>query len=179
MNTASPVTGLEHRIRDFTAAWSRLGEPGVGDELVADPILVLGPQGTSAVPREVFLGAVAARQASVSAATTAVTTLTETTVTPLGDRLVMATMTWSFGQGRDAATLVSDLVTMVAVLHHLEMQEALREVRRLLAPGGRFLVVGLAPPRNVRDHLWDLASIVTKPMIGYVRRQRTPLANRG
>jgi ubiquinone/menaquinone biosynthesis C-methylase UbiE len=62
-----------------------------------------------------------------------------------------------------------DLVTMVAVLHHLEIGEALREVRRVLAPGGRFLVVGLAPPRSPRDHMWDLASIVTNPLIGYVK----------
>lgn len=62
-----------------------------------------------------------------------------------------------------------DLVTMVAVLHHLPVKEALREVRRVLAPGGRLLVVGLAPPRNARDHLWDLASAVTNPIIGYVK----------
>jgi SAM-dependent methyltransferase len=62
-----------------------------------------------------------------------------------------------------------DLVTMVAVLHHLEVKEALREVRRVLAPRGRFLAVGLAPPRSVRDHLWDLASVVTNPIIGYVK----------
>ena len=62
-----------------------------------------------------------------------------------------------------------DLVTMVAVLHHLTIDETLREVRRVLAPGGRFLVVGLAPPRGPRDHLWDLASTVTNPLIGYVK----------
>jgi len=62
-----------------------------------------------------------------------------------------------------------DLVTMVAVLHHLELDETLREVRRVLAPSGRFLVVGLAPPRSPRDHLWGLASVVTNPLIGYVK----------
>lgn len=62
-----------------------------------------------------------------------------------------------------------DLVTMVAVLHHLPVEQALREVRRLLTPGGRFLAVGLAPPRSPRDHLWDLASVVTNPVIGYVK----------
>lgn len=73
--------------------------------------------------------------------------------------------------GRDLTQLAGpfDLVTMVAVLHHLEISQALREVRRLLAPGGRFLVVGLAQPRSLRDHLWDLASIVTNPLIGYVK----------
>ena len=62
-----------------------------------------------------------------------------------------------------------DLVTMVAVLHHLDVAEALLEVRRRLNPGGRFLAVGLAPPRTVRDHAWDLASMVTNPVIGYVK----------
>jgi hypothetical protein len=58
---------------------------------------------------------------------------------------------------------------MVAVLHHLDAGAALRAVRELLAPGGRFLAVGLAPPRSVRDHAWDLASMVTNPVIGYVK----------
>ena len=62
-----------------------------------------------------------------------------------------------------------DLVTMVAVLHHLDIADALAQVHRLLEPGGRFLAVGLAPPRSAADHLWDLASIVTNPVIGYVK----------
>lgn len=62
-----------------------------------------------------------------------------------------------------------DVVTMVAVLHHLDVAEALHHVRRLLAPGGRFLAVGLAPPRTIRDHAWDAASMITNPIIGYVK----------
>lgn len=62
-----------------------------------------------------------------------------------------------------------DLVTMVAVLHHLDVANALEQVRDLLEPGGRFLAVGLAPPQDVPDHLWDLASMVTNPAIGYVK----------
>jgi SAM-dependent methyltransferase len=62
-----------------------------------------------------------------------------------------------------------DLLTMVAVLHHLDVAEALREVRRRLAPGGRFLAVGLAPPLTLRDHAWDVASVITNPIIGYVK----------
>jgi SAM-dependent methyltransferase len=63
----------------------------------------------------------------------------------------------------------ADLVSMIAVLHHLDAATALRMVARLLAPGGRFLAVGLAPPRSLLDHAWDLASMVTNPMIGYVK----------
>jgi SAM-dependent methyltransferase len=62
-----------------------------------------------------------------------------------------------------------DLVTMIAVLHHLDAETALRKVASVLAPGGRFLVVGLAPPRSLTDSVWELASMVTNPMIGYVK----------
>lgn len=62
-----------------------------------------------------------------------------------------------------------DLVTMIAVLHHLDVSDALLEVRRLLGPGGRFLAVGLAPPSTRRDVAWDLASMVTNPIIGHVK----------
>ena len=67
------------------------------------------------------------------------------------------------------ATGPFDLVTMVAVLHHLDVADALVQVRRLLQPGGRFLAVGLAPPRSAADHLWDLASAATNPVIGFVK----------
>lgn len=62
-----------------------------------------------------------------------------------------------------------DLVTMVAVLHHLDLAAALRQVRDTLEPGGRFLAVGLAPPRSAADHAWDVASAVTNPMIGFIK----------
>jgi SAM-dependent methyltransferase len=62
-----------------------------------------------------------------------------------------------------------DLVTMIAVLHHLNLEAALRQVAALLNDGGRFLCVGLARPESAHDHLWDVASMVTNPLIGYVR----------
>lgn len=62
-----------------------------------------------------------------------------------------------------------DVVTMIAVLHHLDCEAALSVVRRMLAPGGRFLAVGLAVPCSVRDHLWDVASVITNPIIGYIK----------
>lgn len=61
-----------------------------------------------------------------------------------------------------------DLVTMVAVLHHLDIDDALSHVGRILAPGGRVLIVGLSPPRSLRDLLWDSVSIVTNPLIGFL-----------
>ncbi len=38
----------------------------------------------------------------------------------------------------------ADLITMVAVLHHLDLDDTLARIPALLAPGGRLLVVGLA-----------------------------------
>lgn len=65
-----------------------------------------------------------------------------------------------------------DAITMIAVLHHLDIDRALSDVRRMLAPGGRFLTVGLAPPRGIRDRLWDLASAVTNPLVGLAKHPR-------
>lgn len=62
-----------------------------------------------------------------------------------------------------------DLVTMIATLHHLDVERALLRSRDLLRPGGKFLCVGLAPPVSLIDHFWDLASIATNPLIGFVR----------
>lgn len=62
-----------------------------------------------------------------------------------------------------------DLVTMVAVMHHLDLPDALQEARRLLEPRGRFLAVGLAPAATLVDHAWDVASALTNPLIGYVK----------
>lgn len=71
-----------------------------------------------------------------------------------------------------------DLLTMVAVLHHLDVAEALRSVRLRLKPGGRFLAVGLAPPRTAQDHAWDVASIITNPVIGFVKHPRPSRTDR-
>ena len=62
-----------------------------------------------------------------------------------------------------ALTHPAELITMVAVLHHLPLEDALASVRDTLAPGGRFLAVGLAPPVTARDHAWDGASALTNP----------------
>lgn len=63
----------------------------------------------------------------------------------------------------------ADLITMVAVLHHLDVEDALGRVRDRLAPGGRFLCVGLATPVSALDHVWEAASTITNPLIGLVR----------
>lgn len=63
----------------------------------------------------------------------------------------------------------ADLITMVAVLHHLDPATALVQVAEALDLGGRFLCVGLARPVGPVDWGWELASTITNPVIGYVR----------
>ncbi|WP_347348709.1 class I SAM-dependent methyltransferase [Nigerium sp.] len=69
----------------------------------------------------------------------------------------------------DAGLPGVDLITMVAVLHHLDAASALQQVRDALAPGGRFLAVGLAAPRSAVDIGWDVASALTNPLIGLAK----------
>ncbi|MCL6423867.1 class I SAM-dependent methyltransferase [Brachybacterium sp. JHP9] len=63
----------------------------------------------------------------------------------------------------------ADQITMIAVLHHLDLDTALRQVSHSLAPGGRFLCVGLARLDGPTDIAWDLACALTNPVIGYIR----------
>ena len=68
----------------------------------------------------------------------------------------------------------ADLITMVAVLHHLDLDDTLARIPALLAPGGRLLVVGLAKvdsrrtwrsiwPRRWPIPSWECSSILVAP----------------
>jgi len=63
----------------------------------------------------------------------------------------------------------ADLITMVAVLHHLDLGETLPQISRLLAPGGRLLVVGLAKVDTPTDVMIDLMSAVANPIVGLIK----------
>ena len=65
-----------------------------------------------------------------------------------------------------------DLITMVAVLHHLPLDETLTHIRRLLRPGGRLLVVGLARPASTPDLAWRIASALLNPAVGMIKHPR-------
>lgn len=62
-----------------------------------------------------------------------------------------------------------DTITMVAVLHHLPLEPALRHAAGLLAPGGRLLVVGLARAETLADLAWDLPSSLLNPLVGLIK----------
>jgi len=126
--------GLDDLITTFANEWLRLGDPLIGERLVADPILVLGADGTTAVPRAAFLAAVTARSAAVSAVPAAETELTAARADALGDRMVVATLSWTFSHGTGATTLVGDFL--------LQREE-----------GDRLRCVAYLPRTNVMEHL--------------------------
>jgi SAM-dependent methyltransferase len=66
----------------------------------------------------------------------------------------------------------ADLITMVAALHHLDLDETLARVPRLLAPGGRLLIVGLARADSPADLAFDLVSGVANPVMGMFKHPR-------
>jgi hypothetical protein len=52
----------------------------------------------------------------------------------------------------------ADLITMGAVLHHLDLDSTLARIPGLLAPGGRLLVVGLARVNSLADLAVEIVS---------------------
>jgi len=66
----------------------------------------------------------------------------------------------------------ADLITMVAVLHHLDLDDALARIPRLVAPGGRLMVVGIARPDSLADLAFDVVSGAANPVIGMIKHPR-------
>jgi 2-polyprenyl-3-methyl-5-hydroxy-6-metoxy-1,4-benzoquinol methylase len=64
-----------------------------------------------------------------------------------------------------------DLITFVAVLHHLPLEATLEKARELLRPGGRLVVVGIS--REARADLpWSIASMILNPIVGISKNPR-------
>lgn len=68
-----------------------------------------------------------------------------------------------------------DLITMVAVLHHLDLGSALTRARELLNPDGRLLVIGLPKIVGAPELIWDLPSLALNPIIGVIKHPRAAL----
>ncbi|TCC16272.1 class I SAM-dependent methyltransferase [Kribbella sindirgiensis] len=64
-----------------------------------------------------------------------------------------------------------DLITFVAVLHHLPLEATLEKVRELLRPGGRLVVVGVSREAPA-DLPWSIASMILNPIVGIAKSPR-------
>ena len=65
-----------------------------------------------------------------------------------------------------------DVVTAVAVLHHLPLTPALQHLRALLRPGGRLIVVGCYRQVTAADRATDLVAVPANLAIGLLARRR-------
>lgn len=62
-----------------------------------------------------------------------------------------------------------DAVTLVAVLHHLPLVPALRELRGCLVPGGRLVIVGCYREAGPADLLAAVPAVVANPIMGMIK----------
>lgn len=73
----------------------------------------------------------------------------------------------------ERATGEYDLISMIAVLHHLPLAPTLLAARRMLRPGGRLVVVGVAREDRGGAAL-STASMVLNPLVGVLRHLGRP-----
>ncbi|MBR4655672.1 MAG: class I SAM-dependent methyltransferase [Oscillospiraceae bacterium] len=53
-----------------------------------------------------------------------------------------------------------DAIIFVASIHHMDFESALLKAKRLLAKGGVLVIVGLASPSSIMDHVIDLCRVI-------------------
>ncbi|QTD99286.1 class I SAM-dependent methyltransferase [Streptomyces cyanogenus] len=71
-----------------------------------------------------------------------------------------------------------DVITCVAVLHHLPLAETLTRLRDRLAPGGALVVVGCARASGLPDHALGLVSVPLNLLVGWVKNRGRPASRR-
>jgi SAM-dependent methyltransferase len=71
-----------------------------------------------------------------------------------------------------------DVITCVAVLHHLPFADTLTRLRRDLAPGGTLVVVGCARAASAVDHTLGLAAVPLNALTGWVKSRGRATARR-
>jgi SAM-dependent methyltransferase len=67
-----------------------------------------------------------------------------------------------------------DVITCVAVVHHLPFTEALESFRDRLAPGGTLVIVGVARESTPVDHLLGIASIPLNIVMALLKNRGRP-----
>jgi len=71
-----------------------------------------------------------------------------------------------------------DVITALAVLHHVPFEPALSRLRDLLAPGGTLLVLGVYREEVPSDHLLSAAAVSANLIVGTVKALRRGSAQR-
>lgn len=69
----------------------------------------------------------------------------------------------------EAAGAGYDLVTAIAVVHHLDLSESLTALRRLTKPGGQLLIVGCCRSASAPDYLIDIVAIPANLLAGLLK----------
>jgi 2-polyprenyl-3-methyl-5-hydroxy-6-metoxy-1,4-benzoquinol methylase len=64
-----------------------------------------------------------------------------------------------------------DLLTFVAVLHHMHLKGALRRSAEMLRPGGRLLVVRLSANKSVADHLRSVLLVLPVRLMSRIHHE--------
>ncbi|MGW0497627.1 class I SAM-dependent methyltransferase [Streptomyces sp. NPDC003007] len=67
-----------------------------------------------------------------------------------------------------------DVITCVAVVHHLPFTEALESFRDRLAPGGTLVIVGVARESTPVDHLLGIASLPLNVVMALFKNRGRP-----
>lgn len=84
--------------------------------------------------------------------------------------------TFAVGDALDLGGRRYDVVTAVAVLHHLPAEEALTRWRDALAPGGTLVVVGCYRDATLADRLVGTCAVPANALVGLLRRRRAEQA---
>ena len=66
-----------------------------------------------------------------------------------------------------------DAVVFAASIHHMDLTESLQKAKALLTPSGKLLIVGLAKPSTVRDHILEAARVIPSGVISLLHHMRT------
>ena len=64
-----------------------------------------------------------------------------------------------------------DVVTSLAVLHHMELFQALEQMKRVLRPGGVLVVLGLYREATISDYMASAAGVLTNLVYRHVIHQ--------
>ena len=63
-------------------------------------------------------------------------------------------------------------ITLVAVLHHLPLQETMKDLASALDPGGRLVIVGCYRESTRADRLVSFGALLSNPMMGLIKHPR-------